>query len=119
MEVKHHSAEDTVSLTLTEAAKQHLIAKILVQKGVIGVRFSIKKTGCSGLSYVVDYVDSVKEDDMMLRFADTLQVFIDRQSYPFLKGMNVDYVREGMGAKLVFSNPNQKGQCGCGESFIV
>ncbi|MCX7115325.1 MAG: iron-sulfur cluster assembly accessory protein [Gammaproteobacteria bacterium] len=121
MEVKHHRSEEALALTLTltETAKAHLLKNVFSQKGKIGVRFSIKKTGCSGLSYVVEYVDFVGDGDMILPLADKLLVCVDRQSAPFINGSVVDYIREGLNAKLVFNNPNQKGQCGCGESFIV
>lgn len=80
---------------------------------------SVKKTGCSGLSYVVDYVKEPSEGDMIASLSKDYLVCVDKTSYPFLKNMQVDYVKQGLNYKFIFNNPNQTGQCGCGESFTV
>lgn len=118
-EVIHYSSDRLSGLTLSEAAKKHLLSYLEKEEASRGVRFSVKKTGCSGLSYVVDFVNSVQDNDLVLPLNERYQLFIEKASYPFLKGMSVDYVKEGLNAKLVFKNPNQTGQCGCGESFTV
>lgn len=114
-QVKNTLAE----MVLTDAAKCHLIAYLNKESGAGGVRFSVKKTGCSGLSYVVDYVKAAQVNDIIMPLNDAYQLFIDKASYPFIKGMHVDYVQQGLNYKFVFNNPNQTGQCGCGESFTV
>lgn len=118
-DVKIHKPEQGVSVTFTEAAKAHLSAYLAKQKGVAGVRISVKKQGCSGLSYVLDYVEAEESTDLCSFLTEKWKVFIDKASYPYLKGMRVDYVTTGLTSKLTFENPNQKGQCGCGESFTV
>lgn len=119
MVVNYHQAKKEDYLVVTESAKNHFIKKITTQANMIGIRFSVKKTGCSGLSYVVEYIDSKKEGDMIQPLTEQYNLYIDPMSYPFIKGVRVDYVKDGLQAKLVFDNPNQTGQCGCGESFTI
>lgn len=118
-DVNIHRANQEDAITFTEAAKGHVLAYLAKEKEVKGIRLAVKKTGCSGLSYVVEYVKVPEPTDLTYELTANLQVFIDKTSYPYLKGMRVDYVKTGLNSKLVFENPNQKGQCGCGESFIV
>lgn len=117
-EVMQHE-NSTLGVSLSDAAKKHIIAYLNKETETIGVRFSVKKTGCSGLSYVVDYVVTKQETDIVQPLSQSYQIYIDKQSYPYLKGMNVDYIKQGLNFKFIFNNPNQKGQCGCGESFTV
>ena len=106
-------------VTFSEAAVKHLVSYLSKNKEPIGVRLSVKKTGCSGFSYVVDYVKEAKVGDSVLDLSTEYQVFIDKASTPFLNGMHVDYVKQGLNFKFIFNNPNQTGQCGCGESFTI
>ncbi|MBA2709777.1 MAG: iron-sulfur cluster assembly accessory protein [Tatlockia sp.] len=118
-DVMHHRSETDCDLSLSETALNHVLSYLDKQSECIGIRFSVKKTGCSGLSYVVDYVSVANDKDIVQKISSNYQLFIDKASYPFLKGMNVDYVKQGLNSKFVFNNPNQTGQCGCGESFTV
>lgn len=106
-------------ITLSESAMKHLISYLDKNPEQTGVRLSVKKTGCSGFSYVVDYVTSSAEEDIVMPLSGEYKVCIDKSSYPFLKNMHIDYVKQGLNAKFIFNNPNQTGQCGCGESFTV
>lgn len=117
-DVLQHAAS-TQDITLSEAALRHVVAYLDKKETCQGLRLSLKKSGCSGLAYVVDYVYSSEKNDVILPLAKHYQLFVDKASYPHLKGMVVDYVREGLNYKFVFQNPNQTGQCGCGESFTV
>jgi len=117
--IDYHVQTNTPLLTLSEAAMRHVLIYLHKQNSARGIRLSVKKTGCSGLSYVVDYVKEPNSDDLVVLLNDTYSVFIDRISYPYLKGMHVDYIQQGLNYKFVFNNPNQTGQCGCGESFTV
>ena len=118
-EVIQHAGSLTPAITFSEAATRHVLSYLARQSNCKGIRLSVKKTGCSGLSYVVDYVDSPLAEDIVLPLANDYLVCIDKGSYPYLKGMNVDYVQQGLNFKFIFNNPNQTGQCGCGESFTV
>jgi iron-sulfur cluster assembly protein len=106
-------------ITFTTAAVEHVVSYLKKQASSRGIRLSVKKTGCSGLSYVVNYVDAPETNDVVLSLSQDYLVCVDKASYPYLKGMQVDYVKQGLNQKFIFNNPNQTGQCGCGESFTV
>lgn len=118
-EVMQHKSDSVVGVTFSEAATRHVLSDLGKHPESKGIRLSVKKTGCSGLSYVVDYVVVPQETDIVLPLAGDYQICIDKGSYPYLKGMSIDYVKQGLNHKFVFNNPNQTGQCGCGESFTV
>ncbi len=120
-DVKIHQVIQKPVIELTEAAKAHLLAGIKRHPQAVGVRFSVQKSGCSGLYYVTDYVDKAGENDISFPLSVHFRIFVDKNSIEYLQNMRVDYVyiKEEMGSKLVFLNPNQKGQCGCGKSFTV
>ncbi len=117
--VMQHVASKAPEIVFSDAAKKHVVAYLDKTPGQAGIRLSVKKTGCSGLSYVVDYVAIPAEGDVVMPLIGDYLCCIDRASYPFLKNMHVDYVKQGLNYKFVFTNPNQTGQCGCGESFTV
>ena len=108
-----------LAVTFSDAAKTHVLSYLRKQASCKGIRLSVKKTGCSGLSYVVDYVDAPAAGDVIIPLEQDYLVCIDKNSYPYLKGMHVDYIQQGLNFKFEFNNPNQTGQCGCGESFTV
>jgi iron-sulfur cluster assembly protein len=118
-EVIQHNTQANPGIVFTDAAIKHLISYLGKNLEYRGIRLSVKKTGCSGLSYVVDYVMTPNEADFKESLTGNYSVWVDRSSYPYLKNMEVDYVKQGLNYKFVFSNPNQTGQCGCGESFTV
>lgn len=84
----------------------------------IGLRLGVKTTGCSGLAYVIEFVDELKEDDEVFE-SKGVKVVIDKKSLVFLDGTEVDFSREGLNEGFQFKNPNAKEACGCGESFTV
>jgi iron-sulfur cluster assembly protein len=118
-EVLKHTGEVSANITLTDAAQQHIVTYLAKQELVKAIRLSVKKTGCSGLSYVIDYVNTPEQDDVIQALNANYWIYIDKKSFPYLKGVHIDYVKQGLNAKLVFQNPNQTGACGCGESFTV
>lgn len=106
-------------LSLTPAAIKH-VKKILGKlTGEKCFRLSVKRSGCSGFVYVVDYVDSINSEDLKFSVDDDLVVFVDRLSFPVLKGVCIDYTQNGLNGALKFINPNQTAACGCGESFSI
>ncbi|MDF1646709.1 MAG: iron-sulfur cluster assembly accessory protein [Legionellaceae bacterium] len=118
-EVTYHNPSLEPAMVLTKAAENHVLRYLAEKESSRGIRFSVKKTGCSGLSYVVDYIEAPHPEDITLSLGEHYLICVDKKSYPFLKGMEVDYVKQGLNAQFVFRNPNQTGQCGCGESFTV
>lgn len=105
-------------ITLTDAAARK-IQQTLTRRGHgEGIRLGVKTTGCSGLAYVLEYVDKPQPEDQ--RFdCQGCQIFVDPRSCVYLQGMTVDYVRQGLNEGFQFTNPNERDRCGCGESFRV
>ncbi len=119
MSVLIQSANDlNLGIRLTVAAEQRIVA-YLEKHQVSHLRLSVKKTGCSGLAYVMDYVQTPHHDDVIFPLIAERLICVEKASYPYLKGLTLDYVKQGIQSKFVFQNPNQTGECGCGESFSV
>ncbi len=83
-----------------------------------GVRVGVKKGGCSGLEYVIEYADDVGQYDEVVE-EKGVRVIIDPKAMMYLLGSEMDYREEKLRSGFVFENPNEKGKCGCGESFHV
>ena len=106
----------TVSLTPSAADR---VRTYLEKRGRgVGLRLGVKKTGCSGYAYVVNYADEIGEQDVVFE-QDGLKVIVDTDSLGFVDGTQIDFVRQGLNEAFKFHNPNVKGECGCGESFNV
>jgi iron-sulfur cluster assembly protein len=107
-----------MSISLTSAAADR-VRSFLGRRGAgVGLRLSVKKTGCSGFAYVVNYADEIGADDVV--FEDQgVKVIVDRDSLGYIDGTEVDFVKQGLNEAFRFRNPNVKGECGCGESFTV
>ncbi len=107
-----------MSITLTEkAAKQ--IAKQLEKRGKgLGLGLGVKKAGCSGFTYVVDYADELAESDRIFE-QHGVKLIVKADALELLDGVEVDYTREGLNEAFRFNNPKATGTCGCGESFTV
>ncbi|MFZ7157023.1 iron-sulfur cluster assembly protein IscA [Avibacterium avium] len=107
-----------MSVTLTESAANR-VKTFLANRGKgIGLRLGIKTSGCSGLAYVLEFVDTLNEDDQI--FEDHgVKVIVDTKSLVYLNGTQLDFVKEGLNEGFKFTNPNVKDECGCGESFNV
>jgi iron-sulfur cluster assembly protein len=106
-------------ITLTDAAAERV--KDLIDrsaKPVLGLRVGVNSRGCSGLSYVVEYAEEQKRFEDMVEDKG-VKIFIDPTAVMFLLGSEMDYVEDKFHTGFVFNNPNEKGRCGCGESFHV
>ncbi|WP_417685487.1 iron-sulfur cluster assembly protein IscA [Pseudidiomarina gelatinasegens] len=107
-----------MAITITEAAAQRA-RSFLEQRGKgVGIRLGIKTTGCSGLAYVMEFVDEVDDTDTIIE-ASGVNIVVDGKSLVYLDGTEIDFVKEGLNEGFEFRNPNAKGECGCGESFNV
>lgn len=107
-----------MSVTMTPAAADR-VKSFMVNRGKgLGLRLGIKTTGCSGLAYVLEFVDDLNEGDELFKI-DDVNVIIDAKSLVYLAGIELDFVKEGLNEGFKFTNPNAKGECGCGESFNV
>ncbi len=107
-----------MSITLTSSAKSQLRQSVADREKGIGVRVGVKRTGCSGLAYLMEYVDALADEDEVYQF-DDVKLVIDKKSLIYLKGTELDYVKNGLNEGFEFKNPNVKNECGCGESFHV
>lgn len=107
-----------MSITLTETAAER-IKKFMGQRGKgVGIRLGVKTTGCSGLAYVLEFVDQIDVHDQV--FDDQgVKIIIDPKSLVYLDGTQLDFSKEGLSEGFKFNNPNVKNTCGCGESFKV
>lgn len=107
-----------MAITLTDSAADR-VRTYLAKRGTgIGLRLGIRKTGCSGYSYLVNYADEVSDDDVIFSIGD-VKVIVDKQSLKVIDGTEIDYVREGLNEAFKFRNPQAVGECGCGESFSI
>ena len=107
-----------MSISLTESAADRIKAFLASRGHGIGLRLGVRKTGCSGFAYVVNYADAVQPGDAV--FEDRgVRVFVEADSLSLLDGTIIDFVKQGLNEAFRFRNPNVKGECGCGESFSV
>jgi len=107
-----------MAITLTESAADR-VKSFLENRGKgVGLRLGVKTMGCSGMGYVLEFVDEVNADDEV--FEDHgVKVIVDKKSLVYIDGTELDYTKEGLNEGFQFKNPNEEGQCGCGESFTV
>ena len=107
-----------MTISLTPAAADRVKSFLQTRGQGLGLRLGVRKTGCSGFAYVINYADDSQPDDLV--FEDQgVKVFIDPASLPLLDGTEVDFVKQGLNEAFKFRNPKAKGECGCGESFNV
>ena len=105
-------------ITVTEQAAKKIQQNLQRRGGGLGIRLGVKTTGCSGLAYVLEYVDTPTNEDMSFVSQNT-HVFVDPKSLVYIEGTIVDYTRQGLNEGFEFTNPQVKDSCGCGESFRV
>lgn len=97
------------------------IKQLLKKRGSgAGIRLGVKTTGCSGLAYILEYVDEYTAEVGVTNFAQKdFVVLVDAKSLVYLNGVTVDWVRNGLNEGFEFINPNERDRCGCGESFRI
>lgn len=106
-------------LTLTPAAiarVRHLVTTL--GEGAAGIRVGVRTAGCSGLTYTIDFAREIGPDEEVVE-AEGVKVVIDPKASMYLLGTEIDFVEDRLGAAFKFTNPNEAGRCGCGESFTV
>jgi len=107
-----------MAITMTEAAVQHVNRHLSRRGKGIGVRVGVRTSGCSGMAYVLEFVDELASEDEV--FEDQgVKVIVDKKSLLYLDGTELDFVKEGLNEGFKFNNPNVSSECGCGESFNV
>jgi iron-sulfur cluster assembly protein len=105
-------------ISLTDIAAKKVQQQILRRGKGLGIRIGVKTTGCSGLSYVLEFVDYEIPEDQHIECKDCT-IYIDPKALPYINGMTIDYVRNGLNEGFDFKNPNEKNRCGCGSSFRI
>ncbi|MFM4748795.1 iron-sulfur cluster assembly protein IscA [Aeromonas veronii] len=107
-----------MAITMTDAAAAR-VSTFLANRGKgIGLRLGVKTTGCSGLAYVLEFVDELTDEDQVFE-QQGVKIIVDAKSLIHLDGTELDFVKDGLNEGFQFNNPNAKGECGCGESFSV
>ncbi|AJR09722.1 iron-sulfur cluster assembly protein IscA [Photobacterium gaetbulicola] len=107
-----------MAITITEAAASR-VATFLENRGKgIGLRLGVRTSGCSGMAYVLEFVDQLEEGDQIFE-EKGVKIIIDAKSMVYLDGTELDFAKEGLNEGFKFNNPNVSSECGCGESFNV
>ena len=107
-----------MAVTLTENAAAHVRKSIARRGKGIGLRLGVRTSGCSGLSYTLEFADDAQPGEQRFENHGVL-LLVDARSLAILDGTELDFVREGLNEGFKFRNPNVKAECGCGESFTV
>lgn len=105
-------------VTLTPAAREHVLRFLAKTPEAAGLRFGVERTGCSGWGYVVDVARDVGQGDTVFEH-EGIRVLVDAASLDKVDGTEIDFVRQGLNHQFVFSNPRATAACGCGESFTT
>lgn len=105
-------------LTTTEIAARRMKQMLTKRGNGIGVRVGVRTTGCSGMAYMLEYLDN--HDPSLLCFeSNDIKIYVDHAHLPYLNGLIMDYKRNGLNEGFEFVNPNERDRCGCGESFRI
>jgi len=107
-------------ITVTDKASKRIKQNLEKRGKGVGIRIGVKTTGCSGLAYVLEYVDTYTAEVGVTNYAQgDFVVLVDAKSLVYLNGLTMDWVRNGLNEGFDFINPNEKDRCGCGESFRI
>ena len=107
-----------MAISLTQSAATRVRSFLAKRGRGVGLRIGVRKSGCSGYAYTIDYADAIDAADVVFD-RDGVKVIIDPESLGLIDGTEVDFVKDGLNEAFKFRNPNVKGECGCGESFTV
>ncbi len=107
-----------MAISMTAAAAERVRSFLHNRGKGLGLRVGVKTTGCSGLAYVLEFVDTLNDDDEVFEH-DDVKLIVDGKSLVYIDGTELDFVKEGLNEGFKFNNPNVNGECGCGESFTV
>lgn len=106
------------SIAITDAAAARVGHFLARDPGALGLRFGVRRTGCSGYAYVVDMAKEIAANDTVFE-SHGVNIVVDRDSLPLVDGTLIDFAHKGLNAEFVFRNPRVTGECGCGESFTI
>jgi iron-sulfur cluster assembly protein len=107
-------------ISLTELAAKKVKATLSKRGKGLGIRIGVKTTGCSGLAYVLEFVDYAPVTrDQFVYESNGVSVWVDGKSHPYVQGLEIHWARNGLNEGFEFKNPNERDRCGCGESFRI
>ena len=107
-----------MNISLTQSAAARIGAQLQKRGKGFGLRVGVKKSGCSGYAYTMDYADEIAADDRVIESYGA-KLVIKTEHLPMLDGLTLDFQKQGLNEAFKFLNPNVKGECGCGESFTI
>ena len=107
-----------MTISVTNSAAEHIASQLETRGHGLGIRVAVTTTGCSGMAYVLEFVDELKNGDEVFE-NQGIKIVVDQKSLVYVKGTEMDFVKQGVNEGFEFKNPNAKGECGCGESFSV
>lgn len=105
-------------ITVTSTASKKIKDNLAKRGSGIGIRVGVRTTGCSGLAYILEYVDETWEGSTSFR-QDGFSIIVDNKDLPIIDNIEIDFVRQGLNEGFEFNNPLEKDRCGCGESFRI
>lgn len=105
-------------ITITETASKKVVQQLQKRGKGQGIKVGVKTTGCSGLTYTLEYVDEPLQTDTVYE-SNNVKIFVDPKCLPYVMGMEMDWAKNGLNEGFDFKNPLEKSRCGCGESFNV
>jgi iron-sulfur cluster assembly protein len=107
-----------MAILLTDNAATRVRSYLAKRGHGVGLRLGVRRSGCNGWAYTIDYADSVAVDDVVFEQGG-VKVIVAAESLDLVDGTEIDFIKEGLNEAFKFRNPNVKGECGCGESFSV
>ena len=107
-----------MSISLTDRAATRVRTYLAKRGHGVGLRLGVRRSGCNGWAYTIDYADSVSPEDKIFEQGG-VKVIVAPRDLDLIDGTEVDFIKEGLNEAFKFRNPNVKGECGCGESFSV
>ncbi|RTZ62690.1 MAG: iron-sulfur cluster assembly protein IscA [Aquificaceae bacterium] len=107
-----------MAITLTEVAAERVNSFLENRGKGVGLRLGVKTHGCSGMAYVMEFADEIDEHDSVFE-SHGVKLIVDPKSLVYLDGTEMDFAKDGLNEGFKFTNPNESGSCGCGESFTV
>ncbi|MBW8850116.1 MAG: iron-sulfur cluster assembly accessory protein [Xanthomonadales bacterium] len=107
-----------MAISLAPAALDRIRGYLAADPAALGLRFGVRRTGCSGWGYAVDLARDRRDGDVVSE-QDGIRIFVDAYSLPMVDGTEIDFLKQGLNEQFVFRNPNVAGECGCGSSFTT
>ncbi len=107
-----------MAISISDTAARHVAEQLAERGHGLGIRVGVKTTGCSGMAYVLEFVDKLEVGDEIFE-EQGVKIIVDPKSLVYIDGTEMDFVKQGVNQGFEFKNPNAKGECGCGESFSI